>query len=382
MVQERILVLGFRRELLRIIEDRGIPYVLWTEKRYKLKGCKPIDCIVSDFFDDSFKIQAILNDREIERISHVIASTESSVVCAYFARRLLKTRVNSKALVERCTDKLIMKKFLHEVGIPMTEFTAVKKNLDLKKVSKELDLPLVVKDRVNSGGRGTVISSNLEVIEKNLKEDRLIEKFVEAPEASVETFIHNRKILFTNVTEYFRKSGVNIIPASFAEAELKSILELNEKVIEAMNIKWGVTHLEIYRSKKGPLFGEIALRPPGGYIMDLISMSYGFNAWEAFLDIETGIEPELNPEILSHSGVVIIHPGEGILEDIKGWDKVALNRCVVETQLSVEVGGKIKNRDGVSAEIGHVLLTSSEYKDIVDAVNYIDKTVEFTVAAN
>ncbi|MDG2087272.1 MAG: ATP-grasp domain-containing protein [Arenicellaceae bacterium] len=294
-------------------------------------------------------------------------------------RRLLMTRLNSLALVERCTDKLIMKDFLAEADIPMTAYTPAKKSLDLKRVSKELKLPLVLKDRKNSGGRGTIVSSNLEEIEKNLSADRLLEKYVNAPEASVESFIHDRKILFTNMTQYFKKGEVNIVPANFKKAEINRILELNAKVLEALKIKWGVTHLEVYRSKIGPLFGEIALRPPGGYIMDLISLSYGFNAWEAFLDLEMGLAPQVKRPNDLYSAAVLLHPGEGTLLKITGWEKVLANSAVVKHRLKVKEGERIGPRKAVSEEVGHISLRASFHPALIDAVSAVEESLKFSI---
>ena len=38
--------------------------------------------------------------------------------------------------------------------------------------------------------------------------------------------------------------------------------------------------MEVFLGEEGPVFGEIAARPPGGYLMDLIPRAYGFDPWE------------------------------------------------------------------------------------------------------
>ena len=378
-MQTRLLVLGFRRNLLQAIEKRKIPYVLWTTKRYKLKGCAPEDYVVGDFSSDPKKIKKLLRAHKIKKISHTIASTEDSVVCAYYTRRALKARLNSKALVKRCTDKLIMKDFLKNAGIPMTKYVAAKKKVSVKQLAKKLELPIVVKDRKNSGGRGTVITSDIEVIKENLKANRLIEKFIKAPEASIESFIHNRNIQFTNVTQYFKKGETNIVPANFKNKEIQQLLALNQRVIEALNIKWGMTHLEVYRSKEGPLFGEIALRPPGGYIMDLITLAYGFNAWEAFLDVEVGNKPRTKSLAKLNCAAIVFHPGQGKVTNIKGWKKVSSKKTTHRHSLKVKEGDILRPRSSVSEEIGHLILKADNYSELKTALKSIDKNFIVTL---
>src|SRR5690606_5219991 len=112
------------------------------------------------------------------------------------------------------------------------------------------------------------------------------ESFINAPEGSIESFINNNEILFTNITEYYKKTQANLLPAPFSKDELQQIQNLNEDVISKLNIQWGMTHLEFYRHPNGLYFGEIALRPPGGHIMAILKTAYGFNAWEALLAVE------------------------------------------------------------------------------------------------
>src|SRR5690606_3103943 len=107
-------------------------------------------------------------------------------------------------------------------------------------------LPLVLKQRQSSGSRGLVICNNKDQIISIGKPHYVFEKYVEGEEFSVESFIQNNSIQFTNVTQYVQKKHVNLLPANVS-TELKSrILELNKIVIHALNIPYGMTHLEVY----------------------------------------------------------------------------------------------------------------------------------------
>ena len=69
-----------------------------------------------------------------------------------------------------------------------------------------------------------------------------------------------------------------------------SVLKLNKMVIEGLNIKWGFTHLEYYMTEEGVLFGEVALRPPGGYIMEVLELVYEQSFWDIFEKVELGLD--------------------------------------------------------------------------------------------
>ena len=60
------------------------------------------------------------------------------------------------------------------------------------------------------------------------------------------------------------------------QRHLKSkILKINDEVIKKFGVDRGMTHAEFYLTDHGPVFGEIAIRPPGGYYMELIEKVYG-----------------------------------------------------------------------------------------------------------
>jgi len=119
----------------------------------------------------------------------------------------------------------------------------------------------------------------------------IAEKWIKGKEFSVESFIRNGKIIFRNITEYYELYHLNIVPASLDRGTSKRIYKLNDEVIKKFGINQGMTHFECYLTKDGLIFGEIALRPPGGYLMDLIQTAYGFDPWIELLNIESGKKP-------------------------------------------------------------------------------------------
>jgi hypothetical protein len=54
---------------------------------------------------------------------------------------------------------------------------------------------------------------------------------------------------------------------------------LNDKILLEFGIDRGMTHAEFYITSNSPVFGELAIRPFGGYYMPLITKVYGFDAW-------------------------------------------------------------------------------------------------------
>jgi biotin carboxylase len=354
----RVLVIGPRRGLVEALRRRGIPFAIWQEKQAP-RWPDAWQVFTSPLWKTADKIRRTISSQYSgARCTHVIAGTESAVYPAAVTRRLLGARYSETTTALRCRDKLAMKQYLCDFGIPMTRFLAESSASDAAGVFEVLGCPVVRKSRKSSGGKTLEIihrESDL-VLQHNNR--NILEKYVSAPEASVESFINKGRILFTNVTGYHEKGYVNFVPAGFGAALTDAILALNRSVIEALKIRWGITHLEVYLADSGPLFGEIALRPPGGYIMGAIRHAYGFNPWEAFLSMELDETFSFPDRPRAYAAVEIFHPGAGSVSSIKGESLLREHPSTREFHLKVRPGDRIPRRASVGQDTGYIVHAS------------------------
>lgn len=357
-----VLCIGCRQGLARAMHKMGISYSVLTDKKLKYKP-KGVDQLFTESYQkileniDSFK-------KQLPKVpTHIIAVNESGVYPATLLRSYFNARLSEHAMIRRCTDKAEMKTYLRDRLVPMTRFIVDEGLRTDEEIVDQLGLPIVVKEAQNSGGRGIVICKSSEEFKKQRQKNKIYESYIQAPEASVESFIQNFEVKFANVTEYHKKTVANLLPAHFSQPELEEILELNEEVISKMNIKWGMTHLEVYRHTDGLLFGEIALRPPGGYIMNLIKMAYGFNAWEAFVAMELGLDFEFNQSANKYAASLIHHPGKGTIKSVRDISPAEVP-SLKKHKVSVKAGDKVSERKGVGMQIGYSLLANKNLEEL------------------
>lgn len=363
-----VLMTGYRQQLAKALNKLEVAYSIVTDKPLKTTppGVDEIHIVPLD------QIEKAQNVDDLQRIgfntghrpSHVIAGTEAGVFPAAVLRRIYQARRSSKALLNRCTDKMAMKKYLSEHDIPMADFVTHHKDLTAEVLVKKLGLPVVVKDRKNSGGRNVVVARTVAELHALLATQRLYEQFIDAAEGSIESFIENGQVIFSSITEYHTNKVANIVPAGYPKDDIKAIQSLNAQVINSLNIKWGLTHLEYYRTKQGIRFGEVALRPPGGYIMELIKCAYDFDPWEVFVKIELGLPVDKLPtQPVRTCGAVLLHPGEGVVKTVTLPNKTDYPTLTKAT-LKVSKGDHIKPRDGVGESVGRCFFSASQYADI------------------
>lgn len=366
--------MGFRKGLIEALRKRGLDFALWSE-RPALKKYRP-----PQYLCEEFPLNAVELESKVTgwgRFTHVISCVESAVYPASLIRRPLQARLSKDSVILRCHDKLKMKQYLSEFEVPMTAFLPGESPETEEEIFERFGSPVVVKNRKLSGGRGMQVISTPEELKAYRSPDYILEAFVSATESSVESFIHNGQILFQNTTYYRTPGFTNLLPSPQPLETLTGILKLNESVLKSLGIQWGMSHLEVYNTANGPLFGEIALRPPGGYLMELLQYSYGFNAWDIFLSIELGEEVQIPADILEWSASLILHPGEGQIKTVKGLDQVRRLESLKVLSLKKNLQKPLSVRKGVGEEVGHILLSHPDPSLLLQEVQACEREIHF-----
>ncbi len=304
----------------------------------------------------------------------VLAVVERAVMPAAAIREAFGVRGASVGRARLWRDKLEMKARIREAGLPCADVRPIRASSDPRALVRELGLPIVLKPRSASGGRGTVVARDAEDVRAALTDGWIAERFVRGVELSVESLVQGGAVRFENVTEYLAPGWANVVPASLPERVDRAVRRLNRAAIEALEVVDGLTHLEAFVVDDDPareptiVFGELACRPPGGSLMELMQRAYGFDPWEAHLDVELGrpIVPPLRPR--ASSGVWFLHPGAGRVVAVDGLDRARAVPGISRVECSLEVGQLVAQRVGVGQHTGKILADTSSRDDTANAL--------------
>ncbi|MBA6415148.1 ATP-grasp domain-containing protein [Colwellia sp. 6M3] len=373
-----VLIVGKRGRCYRAALRMGHTVFLWSDgplhesRKEKLAGW-----IETPF--KSCEKQLLTTDIEaIEEfnIEFVIAATESSVDIAAMIRKQFKLTGTPLKTTNLLHNKNEMKLEALKHNIPITKFHLISDQDTPEILAAKLGLPLVVKPVAESGARGVMVLNNLDEIKLHAKPGLLAEAFVDGTEVSVETFIHNGVPIFHNITEYLHQWKKSIVPAAFEAELLENIININDRVIAGFGVKNGMTHAEFYLTKNGPVFGEMAVRPPGGYYMELIEYAYGFNPWKTYVELETAATPKPLPvKAKKFSCVFMIHPGAGIVDEVSGIALLKELKEVKQFKCKVEPGTLVGERDSTSSEVGHVLMSADTREALLEKLKIVENNL-------
>ncbi|WP_254205748.1 ATP-grasp domain-containing protein [Nocardia alni] len=113
----------------------------------------------------------------------------------------------------------------------------------------------------------------------------LMESHLDGWEFAVEAWVHNGKICFLNISEYVTLGYSVFVPATpELEKYRPEITRQIEKLIKTFDIEFGFVHPEYFVTSDGEMyFGEVAYRPPGFNVFELLERAYGFNAYHGLV---------------------------------------------------------------------------------------------------
>jgi len=384
IVIANVLIIGRRGACYRAALGLGHRVFLWSatplheSRKARLAGW------IEQPFEGQLSIpESVLEVARSWHLDFIVASTESSVVPAATLRAKLGLPGTSLEVAMLAHNKFVMKTRAREHGIPITDFHLINAEDNAALLISKLGLPLVLKPVDESGATDVKVLHSREQIKQLMRPGLLAEAFVAGTEVSVETFVVDGAPIFHNVTDYLHPWQKSVAPASLDAELTKQIFAINRRVIKAFGIQHGMTHAEYYLTASGPVFGEIAVRPPGGYYMELIEKAYRFDSWETYIAIETeGKIAALPKKARRFAAVYIIHPGtSGVVTSIEGEQTVAALPGVFEFELDLAVGDFVAERVNTSNECGHVLLSAPSREEVLGLIHRIENELRITVDA-
>jgi biotin carboxylase len=375
-----VLIIGVRKPCYDAAVALGYEVVLWSDGQLNKSRKASVNAWIEEPYAESgeglsSKVKEELSKHSIE---FVIANTEETVVIGSYVREHLSLPRLAVDVTKRFHNKLIMKNLARKFDIPVTNYKFIDSETSAENLVESLGFPVVIKPVDESGAQDIKIARDLDSLKAFIKPGLLAESFVDGAEVSVETFVQDGKPVFHNITEYLHQWKKSVVPGEFSEDLKAKILSVNDLVIEKFGVDRGVTHAEFYLTKNGPIFGEIAIRPPGGYYMDLINKVYSFDSWQAYVGLSCGEKVSFNITAKGVAAVYMMHPGEGKIKEITGVDEVKSKlKGVFDFSIRKKVGDVLSAHENTSNEVGHILFWAPSREELNADLNFIESTLKF-----
>jgi len=340
--------------------ENEIPYISWNFERLN---------------DRSMEIAQRLKDMGVDV---AIPLYEETVEWAGAINSVLRDnpRLYGQSILFR--DKALMKRRAQLGGIRVGIFEEAHDRDDvirfLKRVNQTLlkldgdpNDPIHVKAFDKAGCLGHRVIRTSDDIEKIPEEEfpALMESHLDGWEFAVEAWIHNGKIRFLNISEYVTLGYSVFVPAT---PELESwrpqITREIEKLIKTFEIDFGFIHPEYFVTSDGTMyFGEVAYRPPGFKVFELLERAYGFNAYQGLVlmfdpkTTEEEIEAFFPREVVDakgHAGCFGVYPRRRVVSQLEMPEETEQDPYFEYHELSSPLEEKVTKRTAFGTHWGLV----------------------------
>ncbi len=195
-------------------------------------------------------------------------------------------------------DKEVMKQKLDAAGIRTPRHASTSTESGVRQAVREIGYPVCIKPIAGAGSADTHRvddDAGLEMVLAAIRHvpEVSVEEFIEGEEYTFDTICIDGEIRFFNLSLYRPRpliqrqeewiSPQTIVLRDVEAPELLAGREMGQAVIRALGFQTGFTHMEWFRKQDGEVvFGEIAARPPGASLCDLMNYSIDADVYEGW----------------------------------------------------------------------------------------------------
>jgi len=236
------------------------------------------------------------------KIDVIIALDDFDVEKATYLRENLRIPGMGQTTGRYFRDKLAMRMKAKENGIPVPAFSALFNDEEINSFADENVAPWVLKPRSEASANGIMkVHSKEELWQKihELGDNRfhyLVEQFKPGAVYHADGLIHHGEVVFCNASQYLNtpmevSQGGGIFRSAtlpYNSNEFKSILSLNDEIMEAFGIQFGASHTEFIKCNEDGQFYflETSSRVGGAHLAELVECATNINLWKEWAKIE------------------------------------------------------------------------------------------------
>ncbi|MDB4956828.1 MAG: Carbamoylphosphate synthase large subunit protein [Myxococcales bacterium] len=290
---------------------------------------------VPSLFDESdliARVHAWLRGRSIDR---VLANWEPLVMVAARLREQFGLPGMSVDAVRGFRDKQLMKDRVAAAGLRVPRAHRVHSIKDVWSAIEQIGYPAIIKPISGAGSADTYRVDSAKDVERVVPqmrhvEEAICEEFIVGEEYTYDTVAIDGVPVLENVTKYLpnaleMRSNEWISPVMLSVRDLdqphiQKGIELGRGVMRALGMGDGMTHMEWFRTPAGEVvFGEIACRPGGACVVDLMNYTSDIDLFREWARVATHRTFEATTARKYNVGIIFKRAqGQGRIRHIAG----------------------------------------------------------------
>jgi len=380
----RLQPFGF--DPFQISKDLGLRTILVTgDTTEYLKSAvsresveKNVDRVIEADISDAASVVASLRDEHAAgRLLGVFSITEYCVVVVAEVAHALGLPGLSPAAGRDARQKQRTRQICSTADVPVPNFAWVQSADQARKAAEELGSPCVVKPPSEAGGIGVKLCSSpdeaglhYDIIAAAPTDRRgnprpmgaLVEEYVVGYQVSVEVVHFRGAHHVIGVTDELYGPHPHFVavgetyPSLLPEKTQRECADVAVKALRAIGHNFGVAHVEVKVTAKGPLLIEVNARLPGAQITRLIHEAHGIHLPREVIRIHAGLTPDLNTHRDQAAAArYLTSPAAGVLTGVRGLPLAEELPGVAEVALYLAPGDRIQAAENIRDVLGYVI---------------------------
>ncbi|WP_127530302.1 ATP-grasp domain-containing protein [Paenibacillus kobensis] len=339
------------------------------------------DLIVADIRDEDSLYLAIAESPYAGKLDALIPATDyASHLTAKVAERLGLRGVPYEAAL-KSRNKDLARQAYAEHGVPSAEFRKVKTYEEAVAAAEEIGYPVVLKPTNCASSQNVyfindesqlrkamdvIVAFKVTYMDFKVREEYLIEQYLQGPEFSVELFVRSGEPLFAAVTEklttplpYFVET-LHTLPSPSHTDRQEDIIRTAVDALQAIGLTDGPSHVELKLTPAGPRIIEVNGRPGGDNISsDLLVLAFGVDIFEAtvhyYLDHPVAIEKK---HLRAASIAYVTAERDGVFERIEGFELLPQHPSVIRAHISAVPGDHVVQAKSSDDRLAYFIVAS------------------------
>lgn len=333
---------------------------------------------LTDEADTMERVGRWLEGRSVDR---VLANWEPLVMLAARMRERWGVPGMSVDAVRGFRDKELMKQRLRQAGLRVPKSARVRTEAEVFAAAEVIGFPLILKPISGAGSADTHRLDDRAALESILPTLRHVreascEEYVTGEEFTYDTLCVKGRPVYENVAQYLPKpiearseewiSPVIITVRDLEQAKLQPGLELGRKVLRALGMGDGFTHMEWFLTPKGEaVFGEIGCRPGGAHLVDQMNYTSDDDLFTEWARVACHQDFRGSGR-RRHNAAIVFKRAQGQgritrIEGLEAWKRMAGEHAVHVDLLAP--GMRRRNWKHTLLSDGHVLVRHPDWEE-------------------
>jgi len=293
-----------------------------------------------------------------------------------------------------CRDKVAMKEFLREHGVPCAMSTSITAVEQAWPFAERCGYPLIAKPISGFGSLATYRCENADDLQQALKKLKpgpkhrvALEEFIEGHEGFFDSICDDEGVRHEFASHYYPGcleatqhrwiSPQIAVTNRIDEHGYDELKEMNRRIVEALQLRNVATHMEWFFGPKGLKFGEIGARPAGEKIWDMYRVANEFDVYMEWALATLGKPGKQTPSRKFAAGSIQIRPSkDGRYTGHRGLEE-AWRRCgdaIYEYELP-DAGAKTKGLERGWLVNTWFRLKHTDYDELRAMMTFLGETV-------